>query len=91
MTFSCEDVSVEESTAIREADQNGMRTTTDWTSFQVVFCAALVGMDSVTKIEILGSLARRLAPGTLVVVRSAEGLRGMLYPVRYSLTLVPSH
>jgi nicotianamine synthase len=47
-----------------------------------VFLAALVGMDNETKMGILGSLARKLKRGTLVVARSARGLRSVLYPVR---------
>ena len=54
---------------------------TDWVSFQVVFLAALVGMDTPSKLGILSDLARKLRPGTLVVTRSAQGLRGVLYPV----------
>lgn len=70
MTFSCEDVSVK---SVAES--------TDWSNFQVVFLAALVGMDTTSKLAILESLATKLEPGTLVVVRSAQGLRGVLYPV----------
>jgi nicotianamine synthase len=69
MTFGCEDVSQEGSE-------------TDWKEFEVVFLAALVGMDNETKMGILGSLARKLKRGTLVVARSARGLRSVLYPVR---------
>jgi nicotianamine synthase len=54
---------------------------TDWASFQVVFLAALVGMDSDEKMSILASLRPKLNPGTLVVARSAHGLREVLYPV----------
>ncbi|KAH7110306.1 Nicotianamine synthase protein-domain-containing protein [Dendryphion nanum] len=71
MTFSQEDVSLVD---------NGS-STTDWRSFQVVFLAALVGMDTPAKIEILAGLTKKLAPGTLVVARSARGMRGVLYPV----------
>lgn len=53
----------------------------DWKSFDVVFLAALVGMDSSSKASILASLASKLTPGTLVVARSARGVRSVLYPV----------
>jgi len=54
----------------------------DWKSFDLVFLAALVGMNSSSKISILASLASKLTPGTLVVARSARGVRTVLYPVR---------
>jgi len=53
----------------------------DWKSFDLVFLAALVGMNSSSKISILASLASKLTPGTLVVARSARGVRTVLYPV----------
>ncbi|ORY06895.1 Nicotianamine synthase [Clohesyomyces aquaticus] len=53
----------------------------DWGKFDIVFLAALVGTDTRSKLEILANVARALRPGTLVVVRSAWGLRGVLYPV----------
>jgi len=86
MTFSCEDVAPEDADCTYTNGDIGnekMFKNTDWASFQVVFLAALVGMDSAAKTEILDSLRGRLAPGTLVVARSAEGLRGVLYPVCY--------
>lgn len=54
---------------------------TDWASFDVLFLAALVGMDNGTKMGILASLARKMRPRALVVARSARGLRSVLYPV----------
>ena len=71
MSFACADVSVEEYPS----------ETTRWEDFDVVFLAALVGMDTSSKLAILGSLARKLRPGALVVARSAQGLRSVLYPV----------
>lgn len=53
----------------------------DWAAYEVVFLAALVGTDTESKIDILASLASKLKPGTLVVARSAQGLRSVLYPV----------
>ncbi|KAF2708055.1 Nicotianamine synthase [Pleomassaria siparia CBS 279.74] len=52
-----------------------------WRNAEVVFLAALVGLDNHTKMGILRDLARQLRPGTLVVARSARGLRRALYPV----------
>ncbi|KAJ4991205.1 nicotianamine synthase [Stagonosporopsis vannaccii] len=71
MSFSCTDVSVE------DEDEEA----TEWDHFDVVFLAALVGMDTVSKLVILGGLVRKLRPGALVVARSAKGLRGVLYPI----------
>lgn len=70
MSFSCEDVS-----------PNPATKATEWSQFDVVFLAALVGMDTASKVPILAHLARKLKPGTLVVARSAQGLREVLYPV----------
>jgi nicotianamine synthase len=99
MTFSCEDVApadegfgevgTKSDVLYTNGDCRGedkMFKKTDWAAFQVVVLAALVGMDSAAKIEILASLRKKLAPGTLVVARSAEGLRGVLYPVCCSLS-----
>ncbi|PSN64915.1 Nicotianamine synthase [Corynespora cassiicola Philippines] len=79
MSFSCEDVSVDASISIDPIA--GIATSTAWKGFQVVFLAALVGMDTQTKMGILASLAKKLEPGTLVVARSAQGLRSVLYPI----------
>lgn len=70
MSFTCVDVSAEEG-----------QEKTRWADFDVVFLAALVGMDTSSKMTILEGLVRKLKPGTLVVARSANGLRGVLYPV----------
>lgn len=69
MSFGLEDV-----TSLEESG-------TEWQSFQVVFLAALVGMNTESKMEILASLARKMRAGALVVARSARGLRSVLYPV----------
>lgn len=71
MSFSCAEVS---------AEGDG-EDATQWDTFDVVFLAALVGMDTSSKLAILGGLVRKLRPGALVVARSAKGLRGVLYPV----------
>lgn len=73
MSFACTDVSAEE-------DQEK----TKWADFDVVFLAALVGMDTSSKLAILEGLVRKLKPGALVVARSAKGLRGVLYPVGWN-------
>jgi nicotianamine synthase len=70
MSFACEDITQESSNAA-------------WQSCQVVFLAALVGTDTHTKLNILKSMAKKLAPGTLVVARSAQGMRSVLYPVSF--------
>lgn len=78
MTFACEDVNLDLPPS----------TSTIWKEFQIVFLAALVGMDTQTKLSILSSLSRKLSPGTLVIARSAQGMRSVLYPVSFSLPLV---
>lgn len=70
MSFACTDVS----------DENDQEETS-WADFDAVFLAALVGMDTSSKLAILEELVRKLKPGALVVARSAKGLRGVLYPV----------
>ncbi|KIW03309.1 uncharacterized protein PV09_05520 [Verruconis gallopava] len=47
----------------------------------VVYLAALVGLSLAEKFTILCSMASKLKYGALLVVRSAHGLRGLLYPV----------
>ncbi|KAJ8117701.1 hypothetical protein OPT61_g1168 [Boeremia exigua] len=54
---------------------------TKWDDFEVVFLAALVGMNTTTKLAILEGLVKQLRSGTLIVARSAKGLRGVLYPI----------
>jgi len=71
MSFAYEDVTSE--------------STMGWAAFDVVFLAALVGTNTESKIDILASLAKDLTPGTLVVARSAQGLRSVLYPASCSL------
>lgn len=48
---------------------------------QVVVLAALVGLDPVAKRAVLHQVSAAVPPGTRVLVRSADGLRGLLYPV----------
>jgi nicotianamine synthase len=63
------------------ADITDAKSTTKWQKYQVIFLAALVGMDTGGKLNILQSLVEKLKPGCLVVARSAHGLRTVLYPV----------
>ncbi|KAF2677381.1 Nicotianamine synthase [Lentithecium fluviatile CBS 122367] len=69
MGFVCEDATVSKGGWMQ------------WEKLDVVFLAALVGMTSTEKIEILEGLVGSLARGCLVMCRSARGLRGVLYPV----------
>ncbi|KAF2288328.1 hypothetical protein GH714_006195 [Hevea brasiliensis] len=49
--------------------------------FDVVFLAALVGMDKEEKIRVIHHLAKHMAPGAILMLRSAHGARALLYPV----------
>ncbi|EEF49962.1 nicotianamine synthase [Ricinus communis] len=49
--------------------------------FDVVFLAALVGMDKEEKIRVIDHLAKYMAPGAILMLRSAHGARAFLYPV----------
>lgn len=51
------------------------------TSTSVLILAALVGLSPAEKNEILLYLLRHLPVGAFVLLRSAEGLRGLVYPV----------
>ena len=53
----------------------------DGGGYDLVYLAALAGLDPETKHRLLEHLGRRLRPGTLVLARSAHSLRGLLYPV----------
>lgn len=50
-------------------------------SYDVVFLAALVGIDKEEKERIIEHLNRYMDAGSVLVVRSAHGARGFLYPV----------
>lgn len=86
--FSCEAVGVESGgsedvglPSSNSGTKGSECSRTKWDEFDVVFLAALAGMDTKTKIGILRSLARQLKAGTVVVARSARDVRGMIYPV----------
>ncbi|KAF8387751.1 hypothetical protein HHK36_026406 [Tetracentron sinense] len=49
--------------------------------YEVVFLAALVGMNKEEKVRIIDHLAKYMAPGALLMLRSAHGARAFLYPV----------
>nr|CAD1828557.1 unnamed protein product [Ananas comosus var. bracteatus] len=49
--------------------------------YEVVFLAALVGIGREEKVRVVAHLAASMAPGAALVVRSAQGARGFLYPV----------
>lgn len=49
--------------------------------YDVVFLAALVGMAAEDKARVVAHLGRHMADGAALVVRSAHGARGFLYPI----------
>ncbi|XP_052204735.1 nicotianamine synthase-like [Diospyros lotus] len=49
--------------------------------YEVVFLAALVGMDKEEKKRVIAHLGKFMAPGATLMLRSAHGARGFLYPV----------
>ncbi|KAK7303688.1 hypothetical protein RJT34_14601 [Clitoria ternatea] len=49
--------------------------------YNVVFLAALVGMDQHEKTKVIDHLGKHMAPGAILLLRSAHGARGFLYPV----------
>ena len=51
---------------------------TDLTSFDVVYLVALVGTETTEKFGIISSVAARMRPGALLVLRSAHGMRKVL-------------
>jgi len=58
-----------------------MNVTNALKDYEVVFLAALVGMDKEDKVRVIDHLAKYMAPGALLMVRSAHGARAFLYPV----------
>ncbi|XP_043721976.1 nicotianamine synthase-like [Telopea speciosissima] len=49
--------------------------------YEVVFLAALVGMNKEEKAKFIDHLAKHMAPGALLMLRSAHSARAFLYPV----------
>lgn len=58
-----------------------MSVTSALKDFEIVFLAALVGMDKEAKVRVVDHLAKYMAPGALLMLRSAHGARAFLYPV----------
>ena len=57
--------------------------------YDVVVLAALVGMRPAAKRSVVKHLGRRLAPGALLLARSAHATRSLLYPVLDLTCLAP--
>ncbi|CAK8544560.1 unnamed protein product [Lathyrus sativus] len=55
--------------------------TDDLKEFEIVYLAALVGMNKEEKNRIIDHLEKHMAPGALLMLRSAHGARAFLYPV----------
>ncbi|GMI79389.1 nicotianamine synthase 3, ARABIDOPSIS THALIANA NICOTIANAMINE SYNTHASE 3 [Hibiscus trionum] len=49
--------------------------------YDVVFLAALVGMDKDEKVKVIDHLAKYMNPGAILMLRSAHGARAFLYPI----------
>ncbi|XP_021898859.1 nicotianamine synthase [Carica papaya] len=58
-----------------------MDVTTELKDYDVVFLAALVGMDKEEKVRVIDHLAKFMAPGSILMLRSAHGARAFLYPI----------
>ncbi|CAK7340542.1 unnamed protein product [Dovyalis caffra] len=58
-----------------------MNVTSELQEFDVVFLAALVGMEKEEKVKFIDHLAKHMAPEAILMLRSAHGARGFLYPV----------
>lgn len=50
--------------------------------FDVVYLAALVGMNTEAKRDIVVKISSRMRPGALLLIRSSHSLRSLIYPVR---------
>ncbi|KAI3909367.1 hypothetical protein MKW98_007891 [Papaver atlanticum] len=62
-------------------DTDIMDVTHGLSDYDVVFLAALVGMNKEEKRKVVDHLAMHMAPGSLLMLRSAYGARGFLYPI----------
>ncbi|MFS7986173.1 putative nicotianamine synthase [Helianthus anomalus] len=58
-----------------------MDVTDELKQYDVLFLAALVGMDIDLKAKVIEHLAKYMAPGSILMLRSAHGARAFLYPV----------
>lgn len=54
--------------------------------FDVVYLAALVGMTTHAKRDIIAEISSRMQPGALLLLRSAHSLRSLIYPVSCSFS-----
>lgn len=63
---------------IRQADA---ATFANYRQYDAVFLAALVGLEAEVKRTIAAVIQDQMRPGSLLVMRSAHGLRQLLYPV----------
>ncbi|KAI3933767.1 hypothetical protein MKW92_038009 [Papaver armeniacum] len=62
-------------------DTDIMDVTSGLYDYEVVFLAALVGLNKADKRKVIDHLAKHMAPGSLLMLRSAHGARGFLYPI----------
>ncbi|KAI3978117.1 hypothetical protein MKX01_012948 [Papaver californicum] len=62
-------------------DTDIMNLTTGLSDYKVVFLVALVGLNKEDKRKVIDHLAKYMAPGSLLMLRSAHGARGSLYPI----------
>ncbi|PWA70030.1 nicotianamine synthase, S-adenosyl-L-methionine-dependent methyltransferase [Artemisia annua] len=60
---------------------NIMDVTNELKEYDVIFLAALVGMNIDEKAKVIQHLAKYMAPGAILMLRSAHGARAFLYPV----------
>nr|GFB44176.1 nicotianamine synthase-like [Tanacetum cinerariifolium] len=58
-----------------------MEVTDELKEYDVIFLAALVGMDIRDKVKVIQHLAKYMAPKAILMLRSAHGARAFLYPV----------
>nr|XP_043622613.1 nicotianamine synthase-like [Erigeron canadensis] len=58
-----------------------MNVTDELKDYDVVFLAALVGIDNEKKVEVIEHLSKYMSPGAILMLRSAHGARAFLYPV----------
>ncbi|XP_059648423.1 nicotianamine synthase-like [Cornus florida] len=58
-----------------------MNVTDELKDYEVVFLAALVGVGKAEKVRVINHLAKYMAPGAILMLRSAHGARAFLYPV----------
>jgi nicotianamine synthase len=57
------------------------KVTAELREYDVVFLAALVGMERADKARVVKHLRQHMAPGAVLLLRSAHGARAFLYPV----------